>query len=494
MVKQCMVTTAETLFAEKKDVVEAFRQLPLSDTTAIRRAEIMAQDVFKQLSEKLKTGKFSMAVDESCDIRDTAQLAMYVRFFDGEKFVEDLLSLIPHNNRTTGEDLFNSVQTFLSNEGFDVNQIVSITTDGAPAMIGTHRGLVKRLQDLNPNLISYHCAIHQTALCAKLSDEYSNVMSMVIKLVNFLQSKSALQHRQFKSFLSEVSADYDDLLVQNDIRWLSRGQVLRRLWEIRVHVEEYLHTIPGKRAEELYTFLRDAASMSILAFLVDLTGHLNDFNLKLQGRNHNVVDLHSSVASFKNKLSLFKSDLETGGMLHFPTLISCRDTADVHQMTSSLDRLLQNFQHRFQEFESVKDVFLFVKNPFVVQANGTWCDQAKASFPDVEKAKLQLELIDLQSDEVLKMRHTETTCETFWTTLVLDSKYPHLRKVAFNILTMFGSTYVCESAFSTMNNIKSRNRSVLTDNHLCNCLRLALTELTPNFKALVHQRTCHFSH
>ncbi|MGH0127788.1 UNVERIFIED_CONTAM: hypothetical protein FKN15_032093 [Acipenser sinensis] len=89
-------------------------------------------------------------------------------------------------------------------------------------------------------------------------------------------------------------------------------------------------------------------------------------------------------------------------------------------MTSSLDRLLQNFQHRFQEFESVKDVFLFVKNPFVVQANGTWCDQAKASFPDVEKAKLQLKLIDLQSDEVLKMRHTETTCETFWTTLVLD--------------------------------------------------------------------------
>ncbi|CAM2105064.1 unnamed protein product [Caretta caretta] len=122
--------------------------------------------------------------------------------------------------------------------------------------------------------------------------------------------------------------------------------------------------------------------------------------------------------------------------------LSCRDTADVNQMASSLNRLLQNFQQRFQKFKSVKDIFLFVRNPFMVQANGTWCDQAKASFPDAEKAKLQLELTDLQVDEVLKMRHTEATSETFLTTLVLDSKYSHLRKVAFNILTMFGSTNV----------------------------------------------------
>ncbi|CAM5080017.1 unnamed protein product [Natator depressus] len=53
---------------------------------------------------------------------------------------------------------------------------------------------------------------------------------------------------------------------------------------------------------------------------------------------------------------------------------------------------------------------------------------------------------------------------------VLDSKYPHLRKVAFNILSTFGSTYVCELAFSTMNNIQSHNCFILTDNQQCNCL------------------------
>lgn len=81
-------------------------QLSLSDTTAIRCAEMMAQDIFKQLCEKLKIGKCSMAVDESCDIRDKALLLLYVRFFDGETFVEDLLSVIPHNNLSSGEDLF----------------------------------------------------------------------------------------------------------------------------------------------------------------------------------------------------------------------------------------------------------------------------------------------------------------------------------------------------------------------------------------------------
>ncbi|CAM2106992.1 unnamed protein product [Caretta caretta] len=162
-------------------------------------------------------------------------------------------------------------------------------------------------------------------------------------------------------------------------------------------------------------------------------------------------------------------------------------------MASPLDRLLQNFQQGFQEVERFKDIFLFVRNPFVVQANGTWCDQGKASFPDIEKAKLRLEFTDLQEDEVLKVWHTDTTSEIFWTTHVLDSTYPHLRKVASNILTMFGSMYMREPAFSTMNNIQLHNRSIQTDN-LCNCLRLALTELTPNFKVLVQQRACHFSH
>ena len=50
------------------------------------------------------------------------------------------------------------------------------------------------------------------------------------------------------------------------------------------------------------------------------------------------------------------------------------------------------------------------------------------------------------------------------------------------MLPLFGSTYVCEQTFSVMN--KARHRSRLTDQHLRSILRIATTQLTPDFDAL----------
>src|SRR4029434_2443985 len=48
---------------------------------------------------------------------------------------------------------------------------------------------------------------------------------------------------------------------------------------------------------------------------------------------------------------------------------------------------------------------------------------------------------------------------------------------------MHTSTYCCESALSTMNMVQSKHRSTLTNEHLHQCLRLALTSLMPKFNA-----------
>lgn len=81
----------------------------------------------------------------------------------------------------------------LNERGIDIKTVVSIATDGAPAMIGKAKGAVERVKEHHPDLLAYHCII-QSVLCATLGKEYSDVMENIMKLMNYLRASSALQH------------------------------------------------------------------------------------------------------------------------------------------------------------------------------------------------------------------------------------------------------------------------------------------------------------
>ena len=56
------------------------------------------------------------------------------------------------------------------------------------------------------------------------------------------------------------------------------------------------------------------------------------------------------------------------------------------------------------------------------------------------------------------------------------------------MLTLFVSTYVCEQTFSVMNTNKVRHRSNLANHHLGSVLRIATTNLTPDFDAFAEKK------
>lgn len=89
------------------------------------------------------------------------------------------------------------------------------------------------------------------------------------------------------------------------------------------------------------------------------------------------------------------------------------------------------------------------------------------------------EILKLQADIELKPRaHGQ-----FWN-LLTGVKYPNMRKCATYLTALFGSTYLCESAFSHMKIIKSKNRSTIADEHLEVCLRLAVSSYCPDYASL----------
>uniref|UniRef100_A0A8C4T636 HAT C-terminal dimerisation domain-containing protein n=1 Tax=Erpetoichthys calabaricus TaxID=27687 RepID=A0A8C4T636_ERPCA len=498
VVKECMMSASSVLFSDKK-CVELIQQIPLSDSTASHRADDLADNVGGQLISDLKQAElFALACDESTDITDMSQLCVFTRFFDGHNFVEEFLTLLPLAKQTRGEDLFSVLSQFMHAAGLDVTKMVSLTTDGAPAMTGKDRGLVTRMKALQPNLVAYHCIIHQSALCSKLCDELEEVMSTLVKLMNFLRCNSSLQHRLFHSFLEEMSAEFGDLLLHNDVRWLSKGRVLERFWNLREDVADFLQSLNTKKAAEFLTFIQDSDKVALLAFLVDIMGHINTLNLSLQGADKTIVELQEKCCAFETKLSIFINDLEGGKMLHFPNLKSCM-TADQQacfQLISTfLHHLKVEFDERFKDFRKLKPVFLFVADPFIVQPDGEWTSVAASIFPNSNPSLLQMEAADLQASHVLKAKLNEVGITIFWSKFVPDSRYPAAKKLAISVLTMFGSTYSCECAFSTMNTIKTKHRSVITNQNLRNAMRIALTGYSPNYAAIMKSKQqFHTSH
>ena len=79
--------------------------------------------------------------------------------------------------------------------------------------------------------------------------------------------------------------------------------------------------------------------------------------------------------------------------------------------------------------------------------------------------ELQLELIDLQANGLLKEKHREGKLLEFYRCLS-DDEFLKLKKFASGMASMFGTTYVCEQTFSKMKNVKSEHIMRLTDEHL----------------------------
>ena len=192
------------------------------------------------------------------------------------------------------------------------------------------------------------------------------------------------------------------------------------------------------------------------------------------------------------KCKLYSSKLQRNDLANFQNLASeleaqgkARAQLNSARYTEQIDNCLSEFDKRFQDFSLLEPVATFMCYPFQEDAEVDSLASKMITLFHLNSDKVEEEILTLQTDIQLKSRaHGQ-----FWD-LLTEEKYPSMRKCAITLTALFGSTYLCESAFSHMEIIKSKYRSTMTDDHLEVCLRLAVSSYCPNYASLADSIQC----
>lgn len=145
--KEAMTITAKTFFNDfknKDEIKAAIKSFPLGPATVTRRVESLSEDVDRQVLKDLSLCEyFSLQLDESLDVTDTAQRIVFVRMaYQDFTTNEDFLTLLHLKDRTRGEDIFNEFKKYVCENDSPIHKLVAITTDGASAMRGVRLGFI----------------------------------------------------------------------------------------------------------------------------------------------------------------------------------------------------------------------------------------------------------------------------------------------------------------------------------------------------------------
>ena len=76
-----------------------------------------------------------------------------------------------------------------------------------------------------------------------------------------------------------MGSDHQNILFHSEVRWLSGGEVLKRLYELREEVELFL----TDKKSDLSHYFQHNKWLARLAYLSDIFSYINELYLKLQG-------------------------------------------------------------------------------------------------------------------------------------------------------------------------------------------------------------------
>ena len=366
LVKPYMLEAARLVLDQKS--VDKLSQISLSDSTIKSRIDEMSNDIKMQVTDQIRLSPFfSIQLDESTDVSNLSQLLVYARYICDNQIKEEFLFCKVLTTTTKAIDVMSMVSEFFVEEKISWDKLIGVCTDGAPSMLGSKSGFVSLVKRKNPEIIATHCIIHRQALASKtLPSELNCILNIIIKVVNYIKG-SSLRTRLFRKLCGEMYANHQDLLFYTAVRWLSKGNVIDRVFELFSEIKMFISEQSNKTQEDLKDF--DEEILPSIAYLADIFERLNYLNRQLQGKETTIIMHTDAIKSFIDKLDLWTGKIERNNISPFHRLNEEMNNDKLPDILKNcilqhLTELKSEFERYFPDIISEDIAMKLSRNPF----------------------------------------------------------------------------------------------------------------------------------
>ena len=211
-------------------------------------------------------------------------------------------------------------------------------------MVRSIKGFVSLAKRENSDIITTHCFLHREVLVGQtLRSDLKEVLNKVVKMVNYIKS-TPLKSRLFAKLCKEMGANYANLLLHTEVRWLRHGKALSRIFELK---DEMLSFFSLEKRQEFCELLCDYNWVSKEAYLVDIFDHLNIVNSKMQGKNETLLTSTDKMKALREKLKLWSFRVANGNFDMLSHFFEMKNKEVVSLMTQHLKSLEEKIEKYF---------------------------------------------------------------------------------------------------------------------------------------------------
>ncbi|KAK3926633.1 Zinc finger protein 862 [Frankliniella fusca] len=294
---------------------------------------VIGRSESESLTEKLKTKKFSVIIDESTDIGTVKNLCINVRFVDSIEVLNEageptmrrrlvtkfwkLVQVFSPNDAdaaaegATAEKLFGAMQSSLDDAQVPRANVIGFASDGCNTMFGANNSVASRMATDYPGVTVTKCVCHSLHLCAsEASKMLPNDIEELARNIYGVFSKSSKRQAQLAEFQNFFNLDVHKILKPSQTRWLSVNAVVDRILEQWPALLNFFNLSAFElglvSVDKILKTMMEPATRFYYLFLQWALPKFTELNKTFQGDDGLITSVHSEMSStYKSMLSSY---------------------------------------------------------------------------------------------------------------------------------------------------------------------------------------------